>query len=431
MRRFSLFSFGKPSPFFLMSFFSLACGGDEKPIDSGDEPGYPPITETPTYHEDIARIIIDNCLSCHQEGQIGPFPLDSYETVRIFGESVADSVKNRRMPPYLADNSGDCNTYKDATWLSDYEIALIEAWVDGGMPEGDPANAPELPPESAPFEATHSVTFDVYEADFATAADDYRCFIVDPGLTQDSFLTAFEVLPSNPGIAHHMILYKPVDNAALADAYTLEAQDPGQGYSCFGGAEVDSSMVAPWAPGKAIWSYPEGTGILVEAGRPLIMQMHYSNASDDPLDSTTVNMDFSTEVDNELYARFFVNSDIEIPPGQSDHSETYSAKIGNYFGTSQPLTIMGLVPHMHKLGKSEYGKVVRADGSEECLMDVPRWDFNWQLMYMFEDPVVMQPDDKIHMECVFDSSDESSTVYWGDGTNDEMCLFGVFAIVGD
>ena len=198
---------------------------------------------------------------------------------------------------------------------------------------------------------------------------------------------------------------------------------------CFGGAEVDSTMVAPWAPGRAVWTYPEGTGILVEAGRPLIMQMHYSNASEDPLDSTTVNMNFETTVDHQLYARFFVNTDIDIPPGKSEHKETYSAKIGHYFGTNRPITIMGLVPHMHKLGKSEYGKVIRTDGSEECLMDVPRWDFNWQLMYMFETPVVMQPDDRLHMECVFDSTSQTSTVSWGDGTNDEMCLFGVFATV--
>ena len=93
-----------------MATFAFACNGEEKPIDSDDDSGQSEIIETPTYHEDISQIIINNCLSCHQEGQIGPFPLDSYENVRIFGDAVADSVKNRRMPPFLADNSGDCNT---------------------------------------------------------------------------------------------------------------------------------------------------------------------------------------------------------------------------------------------------------------------------------------------------------------------------------
>ncbi|MCP4806658.1 MAG: hypothetical protein GY913_29140 [Proteobacteria bacterium] len=407
-----------------MFLFALAC--------TGAEPD-PAETDGPLYYEDVAPILADNCVSCHQEGQIAPFYLVDYDSVSVVGSQIADSVTDRRMPPFLADNSGECNTYEHAAWLEDDEIATIVDWVDAGMPEGDPANAPELPaaPTGLEERATHSLVMDTpYIADFEGADDDYRCFIIDPGLTEDGYVTAFEIDPGDPEIVHHVIVYHPSDEAALASAYELEEDAGGNGYTCFGGPNVDSSMVAAWAPGRMIWDYPEGTGIKVEAGMPLIVQMHYNNGGTSNEDATTVNFEIQPEVDEELISFFWVNSDIAIPPGEELHEESQKTSFKNYTGYSGDLDILGVGPHMHSIGHSEYAEVQFKDTDETaCLVDVPRWDFNWQFAYMFEERIRVSGGDKLLLECNYDSSDRTDTTYWGDGTGDEMCLLTLYVTV--
>ena len=81
---------------------------------------------------------------------------------------------------------------------------------------------------------------------------------------------------------------------------------------------------------------------------------------------------------------------------------------------------------MHKLGSAEFASVHHSNGESTCIVDVPRWDFNWQLVYTLENPIVLQPDDRLHMKCVYDSTEASGMTYWGDGTGDEMCLLTMF-----
>jgi hypothetical protein len=390
-------------------------------------------SDAPTYYEDVAPILADNCVSCHQAGEVGPFVLVDYETVSMVGQAVADSVVERRMPPFLADNSGSCATYEHAAWLEQDEIDLVQAWVDGGMLEGDPANAPELPSPEAGLEdrTTHSLTMDSeYLADFEDGDDDYRCFIIDPGLTEDGFITAFEIEAGDPEIVHHVIVYHPSDDGDLADAYSLDDSESGDGYTCFGGPRVSASMVAAWAPGRTIWEYPDGTGIAVEAGMPLIVQMHYNNGGISNKDASKVNLEIKPQVDRELTSWFYVNSDIAIPPGEESHEESQMMKLSNYAGFDPgPIEVLGVGPHMHSIGQSLFAEV-RYAGSDDtaCLVDMPRWDFNWQFAYMFEEPVPMDGDDRLFMSCSFDSSDRDETTYWGDGTSDEMCLVTMYTV---
>ena len=404
---------------------ALACNGSTDPETTDSDV---------TYYEDVAPILADNCVSCHQEGEIAPFYLVDYDTVSVVGTQVADSVQSRRMPPYLADNSGECRTYEHAAWLEQDEIDTIVAWVDGGMAEGDPANMPPMPEPQLGLEdrTTHSLAMDFeYFADFEGGElDDYRCFIIDPGLTEDGYVTAFEIDPGDPEIVHHVIVYHPTDDAALADAYELDDASPTEGYTCFGGPNVNSSMVAAWAPGRMVWDYPEGTGIKVEAGMPLIVQMHYNDGGSSNVDQSTVNFEIKPDVDEELISFFWINGDIEIPPGEELHQETKKQSFKNYTGYDGDLDILGVGPHMHSIGHSEYAEVeFKETGDTECLVDVRRWDFNWQFAYMFEERVRVTPQDKLMLECNYDSSDRDEYTYWGDGTGDEMCLLTLYVTV--
>lgn len=413
-----------------MLLLLIACNpSTDKVVGPGHTDPDEPSLGTVTYYQDVAPILADNCVSCHREGGSGPFTLDTYQMVKATASMIEDSVTTRRMPPFHANNSGECKNFEHSLWLTDTEIATIASWVAADTPEGDVVEISYPSFEEPEFDTTHSVTFEPYEADFATAADDYRCFIVDPQITQESFLTGFEVLPSNREIAHHMILYAPTSENALSQAYQLDEADPGPGYSCYGDPKVDNRMIAPWAPGSDQWYYPDGTGVRMEEGQILILQMHYSNASEDPLDSTTVNLNVQETINQELYTSFFVHSNIAIPPGETEHTESINRKVKFFSGYDGPLQLRAMGPHMHKLGISSSSKLVKEDGTESCLMDVPYYDFNWQRVYTYTEPVLMQPDDMFELNCVFDSTSQTGTTYFGDGTGDEMCLMTVFASV--
>ncbi|MCB9760346.1 MAG: hypothetical protein H6739_10960 [Alphaproteobacteria bacterium] len=392
----------------------LACAAEEPPVDA------------PTYHADVAPILRERCEGCHSDGQVAPFTLGSYATVSTLGEAVVDSVETRRMPPWLA--SDDCNSFEGSRWMSDDEIATLREWLDAGMPEGDASGAldPFEPLDDSLDGATHSVAITTpYAPDFEQGNDDYRCFVVDPEITEDGYVTGYEIVPGDPAVVHHMILYLPTSEDEEARAKQLDAAEAGDGYTCFGGPEVDSTMLAAWAPGTWASEYPEGTGIAVPAGREIVMQMHYNNAgSPDATDTTEVLLRIEPEVEDELYSFFWVNGRLNIPPGEAEWTETSETRVGAYVGNLPgTLTLHSIGPHMHSIGRSLNATLIDGDdGSETCLLDVPRWDFNWQFGYRYETPVTLEMLDRIRLSCTYDSSDRDTNTRWGDGTSDEMCL---------
>jgi hypothetical protein len=405
-----------------MIMFILACTGETKDTSVSE-------IEATYYYQDVAPILAQNCVQCHIEGGSGPFLLDNFENVKALGLMVEDSVVNRRMPPYHAVNDGECQDFEHSLWLSTEEVTTISNWVQSGMEAGEEVEVPVPDFTEEPFESTHSVTFEPYEANFATASDDYRCFIVDPQVASESYLTGFEVLPSNREIAHHMILYAPIGSAALAQAYAFDEADPGPGYSCYGSPGIENRMIAPWAPGSDQWYYPQGTGVLMEEGQILILQMHYSNASDETLDSTTVNLNIQETIGKELSTDFFTNGDLEIPPNKEEHVESVTRTIRNFSGYDGPINVHAIGPHLHQLGVSSSARIIRADDSESCLIDVPSYDFNWQRVYTYTEPIQLQPNDRMEITCVYDSTGVDTMTYWGDGTSDEMCLMTIFASI--
>src|SRR5262245_4737502 len=163
----------------LLSLTVGACGKDTAGDDSP-----PDAAETgPRFYEDVAPILAQHCVSCHRDGGVAPFALVTYDDAVGAAPVMPAQVQSRQMPPWGADNSGSCNTSRDARWLSDAEIATIGEWATGARRMGDPAAAPPLPPRPPGLtrvDATAAMPV-AYTAD-QTLKDDYRCFLVDPGI---------------------------------------------------------------------------------------------------------------------------------------------------------------------------------------------------------------------------------------------------------
>jgi mono/diheme cytochrome c family protein len=411
-----------------------------------------------TYYQDVKPILDAHCVGCHTEGGLGPFPLDSYEAVSDVAEMIPEMIESRQMPPFLAAPAVRPLAYD--TSLSDEQIALVSRWVREGARMGD-ATA-EAPPIELPRRTLDRAdrTLEMPQPYTPTRLpDEYRCFVLDWTETEPTYITGVEFAPGNLAIAHHAVIYLvDAENTAAIDA--ANGADGAMGYSCFGGASPDNApafptkLVASWVPGMGASPYPAGTGVLVRPGARVVLQMHYSILSDGAQpDLSSVRFRLADRVEHNAGNLPWLDlnwpatpESMTIPAGEAEVTHEYVgdptqspllAEFASGADASEGLILYSVLPHMHKLGSSMSLQVERADGRIEPLVEISRWDFNWQSDFVFAEPVTVMPGDQIRIRCTWDNSAanqpiiggvrrEPQDVTWGEGTYDEMCAASFF-----
>lgn len=406
-----------------------ACGGASP---SAPTP-VPPEDPAPTYAAAVRPLVQQYCVGCHEAGGVAPFELDDYDAARTWAASMASAVRARRMPPFLADASGRCGELRDDGWLSEEEIAVFERWVEAGTPPGD-LDAPAPPPRARP-----ALTGDVRRVDIGTdylpdptKSDEYRCFVVDaPGAFG---VTGFNVVPGNAAIVHHLIAYQVVDETAADAVRRLDEDSPGPGYDCLGtGPGVDAHSVAGWAPGAGAEIFPEGMSVEIAADRPLILEVHYNIAGGPgETDRTALELQVVPPgLRRPMIELIAVDYDFSGAPGIGDFTTTDDFPVSWQLpdGLTGRLQLLSANAHMHKRGVSQRLERVKPNGEIECLLDIPRWDFDWQRTYWYSKPIAIDVGDTLRITCTFDTRGAAAPITWGEGTDDEMCLASFFAVV--
>ncbi|TKD10268.1 hypothetical protein [Polyangium fumosum] len=394
-----------------ISMFSLvACSSKE---DDASAP-----LRIPTYHEDVAPILAEHCLSCHDEGGIAPFSLVDYEDARRTAEAIRISTTSRSMPPFVLDNSGECNTYVEGRWLTDAQIRTIEAWARAGAPEGEPPKGTAPAPRALAELDRVDMTIDMKDTYTPDAAkfDDYRCFVLDPGLAEDVFITGFHVRPGAASMLHHLTLFSIDTKESEATAEALDAAEPGFGYSCIDDIHVpDARWLVGAGPGSGALRFPEGTGLRMRAGRKTILQIHYNQENGRHADRTRIDLMLARNVPKEATVQRIAATNLLLPPKQASVDQSAVEPV------SIDLTLWGLWPHMHKLGTGMHVAATH-DGEEKCLARVNNWDFHWQGFAHYTKPIDLSSGGSMRITCTYDTRGRDTTTTWGQGTNDEMCI---------
>lgn len=376
-----------------------------------------------TYYEHVRPILAAHCVACHTAGGIGPLALDSYEAAAPFAGLIAAVTESRQMPPYPADASGACGEFRDARWLADDELTTLADWAAQGALAGDASIAPpEVPPLPRLTGDVRTAAMPGPYVPSASMPDDYRCFVVDSPAVGDSFITGFDVCPGDARIVHHVVVFTPNTPEAATAAEALDAAEAGPGYTCFGASGVDAEVAAAWAPGGGATRFPAGTGVALRPGK-LILQLHYNTAAAQGVpDQTAVDLEIVTDGVEQLRFVGLVDQDLSLPPGLPEAEAGFTTPTTDDVAT---VRIHGVFPHMHTIGRT-LRMVAHEPGGDRCMLDVPRWDFHWQLFYFYEQPFELDPSYPATLRCTYDTTGREQTTVFGEGTMDEMCVLGLW-----
>jgi hypothetical protein len=254
----------------------------------------PLLPYVPKYYEHVQPILEKACLGCHVAGEIAPFSLETPEAAVQRARDIQLAVQAKRMPPWLpAENS---LKFVGERRLSDEEIAILANWSWAGAPLGKkPATSV---PRQAPAPLQPDLLLDTGR-EFSTRpdlSDEWRCFLLEPKLTRQRFMTAFNIRASNPRLVHHVGLFQ-VTAGGIAQAKQLEGKSDGRGgYPCLGSAGVESrgiGLIGFWLPGNGAVRFPENTGIRLEPADGLVLQVHYNTLNGQGSDRTRAELVFA------------------------------------------------------------------------------------------------------------------------------------------
>jgi peroxiredoxin len=361
-----------------------------------------------TYTEHISRLMQKNCVTCHREGQVAPFALTSYEDTSAWAETMLEVIGDGRMPPWHANPK--YGHFSNDSRMSDADKQLFRQWVDNGMPEGE---ASKLPP---PLQFTAG--WQIAEPDVIYKMPSvfhvppkgnvpYHYVVVDPDVKEDIWVKQAEVRPSNHSVVHHALaFFIPADRE-------FEPGDP-----LF-------NSIGTYAPGMPPATWPQGYARFVPKGSKLVFQMHYTPNGSIQTDQTELGVVLADPKTVKKQVRYMIaiNTDFRIPAGDGNFHVRAKRRFDH------DVILHALVPHMHLRGKAFRFTANYPDGKKEILLDVPRYDFNWQNSYALAEAKRLPAGTVVKCDGYFDNSEENlvnpdptQEVHWGDQTWDEMMI---------
>ena len=390
-------------------------------------------TAAPTFSKDVAPILYQNCTSCHRAGEIGPMPLVSFSDARPWAKAIAARVSDGTMPPWHADPAH--GQFLNDRRLNDKDRETILKWASNGAPEGKKTDLPAAPKFVEGWQIAPDTIWSMQE-DYpipASGTIEYKNFEVPTNLTEDKWAEAIEIRPGNRSVVHHVIVYLIDPNAAkVPPPFTPAAnmRRPADAPKTEKGAEPNdrpmkrgpTGWLAGYAPGQAVRVYEPGTALRVPAGSTLIIQEHYTATGKEATDRTRIGIKWAKEAPKTAVdVATLQNANFVLPAGSSD------TRVDAELTLKEDMTIWSVLPHTHMRGKKWEVTAIYPGGRSEIILNVPKYDFNWQTDYIFKKPLQMPKGTKIHTAAWYDNStankanpDPKKDVYWGDQTWEEM-----------
>ncbi|MGD0297151.1 MAG: thiol-disulfide isomerase [Bryobacteraceae bacterium] len=403
------------------------------------------VTSTPTYYKDIAPVLQNRCQECHRPGEAAPMSFMSYDQVRPWAKAIKTAVLTKKMPPWFADPH--VGKFSNDRSMSQQEIDTLIAWIDGGVQAGNPKDAP------APRRFAEGWTIGQPDVVFqlpnaidvpASGVVDYTYVVIPSGFTEDKWVQFAEVRPDARSAIHHIIAFlRPPGSRWLKNAkpgipYVPEGfkgrTQTGESREPQGNLEdqIPGELLVGFAPGLPPTQCKPGEAKLIKAGSDLVLQLHYTPNGKATTDRSRVGLIFAKEPpERRVMSMLAMNAFLKIPPGDANYETHARATV------PLDVNLVALTPHMHLRGKDFLYTAVYPTGERQVLLNVPHYDFNWQLSYVENQELLLPKGTRIECVAHYDNSpnnpanpDATKEVRWGDQTFEEM-MIGFFDVSFD
>jgi len=390
----------------------------------------------PTYAKDVAPILQKHCQSCHRPGEAAPFSMLTYETTRPWAGAMKLAVRQKVMPPWYADPQ--VGHFSNDRSLSQDEIDMIVSWATAGAPEGEETDLPRPLDFVEGWGIPKPDLILQLPKEFAVPKSgmvEYQYAIVPTGFTKDRWVQAAEVRPTERSVVHHIIAYvrEPGSNY-------FKDQKPGEFFEApppktdetVDTSALPSDFLVGYAPGQPAEILRPGEAKLIKAGSDIVFEVHYTPNGKAVMDRTKLGLVFAKEPPaKRVQTLSATNGTFKIPPGDPNY------RVDASFEIRKPVTLASIHPHMHARGKDFEYRVVFPNGETRTILQVPQYNWHWQLWYNLAEPMDLPRGTKIECTAHFDNSpnnpenpDPTKAVIWGQQSWDEM-MVGFFNLKFD
>lgn len=370
-----------------------------------------------SYTKEVAPMLVEKCTACHQQGGVAPWAMTSYDVVKGFAPMIREVIRTKRMPPWHADPH--YGSFVGDRSLTDSQTKTLVHWIEAGAPRGaGPDPLTKVKPDTDEWKLGKPdaiIEIPAYTVP-ATGIIEYQCPEVKNPIGRDVWIRGLEVHVGNKSVVHHIIVNNPSDIRA-----DQQRTSEGGGGRRFCNAPGN---LGGFAPGLQPINFPQDTGVLFPKEANFVFQVHYTASGKEATDRSRVGLYFhKTPPKYPLMMNVMGDNTFAIPPGAKDYTKTSTRTI------QRDMIIYDIMPHSHVRGKSARMTAVYPDGKSEILLNVPRWDFNWQTGYVLKEPKTIPKGTKLVWDMTWDNSkqnpanpDPTQTIKWGDQTWEEMGL---------
>ncbi len=384
--------------------------------------------QEPNWSEDIAEIFYTHCTECHHSGGIAPFSLIPYEGAYNHRYIIQAVVAAGIMPPWPP--NPDYRTFAHQRQLTQEEVNKIVNWINSGALKGDTTLAPEPPIYNGRVSIKDpDLVLQIPDYTVNTQSDLYRCFVLPTHVPEGSYITAIEIVPGSRDAVHHVLMFQDKTDKPAE----LDAEDPGPGYTSFGGtSSLASKLVFGYTPGQGSYRLPEGMGLKLDKNTNIVLQIHYPGGLSNIVDSTRVLLKLAQGPMRDIHMQQAIsylggqltNGPLFIP---ANTKKTFYGKYTVPFDA----TLLGIFPHMHLIGRTAKAYGVTPDNDTIPLIDIPDWKFNWQGLYLYPRLLKIPAGTVIHTENLYDNTsanpynpyDPPVDISFGVSTKDEMLIY--------
>lgn len=390
----------------------------------------------PTFHRDVLPILHERCQPCHRPGEVAPMPFLTYPETRPWAKAIREAVLLKKMPPWFAEPG--YGPFSNDRSLSQNEIDTLVKWVDAGVPEGDPRDAPPERPWIEGWNIAQPDAVLEMPRPFPLPASgdvDYQYIVVPTGFTEDKWVQMAELRPGNRAVVHHAVVYIREPGST----WLREAQ-PGVAYVPPGrtprerllNGSTKSDLLLVYSPGSLAENWGPAMGKLIKAGSDLVFQMHYTPKGHATSDQSRLGLVFQRATPKQRVLTLQLGDNrFVIPPGHPHY------RVAAWGTLPNDTTLVSFFPHMHLRGASFEYDIVEPDGVRRTLLRVSPYNFYWQLSYRLARPLPVKAGTRLECVAYFDNSrnnpnnpDPEEAVRFGPQSWEEM-MIGFFNVTVD